>query len=85
MKRYDAELGGFGDLKIVERPKGDWVKWDDVERLEESHKELLGATKALVNWWETLDIPREYRESFWTMANKINQLRAAIAKAEGSK
>jgi hypothetical protein len=33
IKRYDAELGGFGDLQIIERPYGDWVKWEDVEEL----------------------------------------------------
>ena len=39
MKRYDAELGGFGDLKIVERPNGDWVKWEDVQELVDTLKE----------------------------------------------
>ena len=53
MKRYDAELGGFGDLKIVERPKGDWVKWDDVEKVIHALKE----TRDLVE-----GICEEYRD-----------------------
>lgn len=45
MKRYDVEHTVWGDLSIVERAEGDWVKWDDVAKLEESHAELLALLK----------------------------------------
>ena len=41
MKRYDVEHTVWGDLSIVQRSNGEWVKWDDVRKLEKSHKELL--------------------------------------------
>lgn len=37
MKRYNIQASVFS----LNEPNGDWVKWDDVQLLQESHKELL--------------------------------------------
>ena len=41
MKRYDVEHTVWGNLSIVQRSNGEWVKWNDVRKLEKSHKKLL--------------------------------------------
>lgn len=47
MKRYNMEptigleVMSGGDIRSIESPDGDWVKWNDVSKLEWSHKELL--------------------------------------------
>ena len=39
MKRYDVEHTVWGDLSIVQRSNGEWVKWDDVQELIQTLKE----------------------------------------------
>ena len=57
MKRYDQECLDYGGFDLVERPNGDWVRFEDVEaqlaaatkRAEEAKAELLAMTEARNN------------------------------------
>ena len=59
MKRFDMEIQpekyymGEGESYAVspyESTNGDWVKWDDVAKLEESHERLLKASSDLLRF-----------------------------------
>ena len=48
MDRYDV---GEYDSGMVQHSDGDWVKYDDVEKLEELNREMV---EALTLIWQTL-------------------------------
>jgi len=58
MKRFDMEIQpqpyymGEGESPLTVSPyestNGDWVQWDDVQELEESHQRLLDALKLVL-------------------------------------
>lgn len=59
MKRFDMEIQperyymGEGESYAVfpcESTNGDWVQWDDVAKLEESHERLLKASGDLLRF-----------------------------------
>lgn len=79
MKRYNAVVGGVYDPSVmVEENDGDYVWYEDVERLEAINAELLEASEAIVARWDSpLWKDQPHTGTF------IDQLRAAIAKAKG--
>lgn len=84
MKRYDVEHTVWGDLSIVERSNGEWVKWDDVERLKSSHAELLKALKELYYTVQG-EVPSLLDEDSDGNGYLDVEISNAIAKAEGTK
>ena len=59
MKRFDMEIqpqryymgeGESYEVSPYESTKGDWVQWDDVAKLEESHERLLKASSDLLRF-----------------------------------
>lgn len=77
MKRYDAELGVFGDLKIVERTDGDWVKWDDAAKLEEAHTEIMNHLKS----WLSMVRPVTGKETYYITNEFMEDICAAYNSA----
>lgn len=77
MKRYDAELGGFGDLKIIERENGDWVRWDDVAKLEEAHTELMSHLKS----WLGFAMPIKGSSTYYITNEFMEDICAAYNEA----
>ncbi len=77
MKRYDVEHTVWGDLSIVQRSNGEWVKWDDVQELKQSLTELLDVARSLVEADED-----DYYSDYRMVAHDA---RKVIAKFEGKK
>lgn len=77
MKRYDAELDGFDNLKIVERPDGDWVKSEDVAKLEEAHTELMDYLKS----WLSVVRPITGKETYYITNEFMDDICAAYNEA----
>lgn len=72
MKRYDVEHTVWGDLSIVQRSNGDWVKWDDVQELIQTLKEA----RLVVD-----GVCEEYR-AYRGLLNKIDKV---LNNIEGTK
>ena len=76
MKRYDIDTGYYGNgYKAKEDSDGDWVRFDDVEKLEELNREMVEVLRTL------------YRDTHLKDRMKEYEVRALIdpflAKAEG--
>ena len=74
MKRYNAVVGGVYDNSVmVEEKDGDWVWYEDAERLIAAAPELLEALEALQPYVLHLPDGAPIKET----------IRAVIAKAKG--
>lgn len=45
MKRYKVWESTLHGTRIDEKPDGEWVQWDDVSNLEESHAKMVELLK----------------------------------------
>jgi NADH:ubiquinone oxidoreductase subunit E len=72
MKRYDVEHTVWGDLSIVQRSNGEWVKWDDVEKVIHALKESRDLIEGVCE---------EYR-AYRPLLNKIDKV---LNNIEGTK
>lgn len=76
MKRYNAVVGGVYDPSVmVEEKDGDYVWYEDVERLEAINAELLEALEEIMNQTD--------QRSNYLIDHVYLIARAAIAKAKG--
>lgn len=99
MKRFDMEIQSqpyyMGDddegesytVSPYESTKGDWVQWDDVSKLEESHSELLQALelaeKKLLRLHISLSLNEKAGRRSADKDPALQEIRAAITKAKG--
>ena len=75
MKRYNI-FGPPGCMEAEESNSGEWVQWDEVSKLEESHAELLDLAHQVVE---------NYYDGLADEQSVARAARKAITKFEGSK
>jgi hypothetical protein len=70
LQRYEMNESGC-DIPVSD---GDWVKWEDVKKLEEQNKIMLDAIKEAVSY------PDDY---YWRIINEL--LEKTLQEVEGEK
>ena len=88
MKRYNSVYDGVYTKpnEMVEEANGDWVRWEDVEALEDKCAELESKCAELLEALE--GIAGLFERDDWiyvglSIKHRIIAARAAIAKAKG--